>query len=426
MKKTSTLGVAAMLAVGSAFAQTPTVAVGGLVQVWYTQMLDNNLRLNSGAPYYNLRGEFKENTFTLRRSELKISGSVTDDVSYEVMIDPSINTTSADATKPNSSYNPTILQDAALLWKIGGGFELKAGQFKNLQTYEGLTSSSELLFAERSQIGRVFGDKRDRGAALAFANGDPKEFAVKATVALFNGMNDLAGGKASDNNAQKDAVARLDFTVASAHKFGIYTLQGSTDQVDKGSQIAYTFPAGTDTPSATAVLEAKDKTTNLGAYYTLQTGPFLVTAEYMTGQLGRRYASLGTAAAGTAALRQHLDQKFTGYYVTGGYTLANHSFLLRYDMLNYNSGNDWYTSYNPYTDNATGSLNADYTPKFTEITVGYTYAWKPEKVKSANFKINYIARSKNFLKPNGATNINGPQTGEQGGNTIVAAFQVAF
>jgi len=61
--------------------------------------------------------------------------------------------------------------------------------------------------------------------------------------------NDLAGGKASDNNAQKDAVARLDFTVASAHKFGIYTLQGSTDQVDKGGQIAYTFPTGTDTPS---------------------------------------------------------------------------------------------------------------------------------------------------------------------------------
>lgn len=54
------------------------------------------------------------------------------------------------------------------------------------------------------------------------------------------------------------------------------------------------------------------------------------------------------------------------------------------------------------------------------MTIGYTYAWAPEKVKAANFKLNYIARSKNFLKPLGT------ETGEQGGNTVVAALLVAF
>jgi len=427
MKRTSTFGVAALLAVAPAFAQTPTVAVGGLVQIWYTQMTDNNLRLNSSAPYYNLRSEFKENTFSVRRTELKISGKISDDVSYEAMIDPSIATTSFDATKPNASYNPMILQDAALIWKMGGGFEVKTGQFKTLQTYEGNVSSSELLFAERSQLGRVFGDKRDRGAILSLGQGDPKDFAWKGSVALFNGVSDLASGKANDTNSQKDLVARLDFTAAGVHKFGLYTLQGSTDQTDKGTLTSYNFAGRPASAIDAEILGNKDKTTNIGAYYAFQSSSWHLSAEYMTGLLGRRYGSVGTTTVATAALRQHLDQKFVGYYLTGGYTVSNHTFLVRYDMLNYNSGDNWYTAYNPYTmKDATTPLGADYTPKFTEITVGYTYAWKPEKVKAANFKLNYIARSQNFLKPNTINTVNAPQTGEQGGNTIVAALQVAF
>ncbi len=144
----------------------------------------------------------------------------------------------------------------------------------------------------------------------------------------------------------------------------------------------------------------------------------------MTGLLGRRFATL--AASAPTAKREHLDQKFTGYYLTGGYTTGNHTFLARYDLMNMNSGDQWYTAYNPYTQSAPGTpllvngAPVDYSPKFTEATLGYTYAWIPAKAKVANFKLNYIARSKNFLKPFGT------QTGEQGGNTLVAAFLVAF
>lgn len=407
-----TLGLAALAVIAAVPASAQAPKISGLLQVWYSQMLDSNLRLNAKEPggYFNLRSEFQENTFSIRRSEIKIAGSITDDIDYEVMVDPSINT---------GATNPTILQDAAIHWKIGSGFDLKVGQFKNLQTYEGTMSSSELTFAERAQLARQFGDKRDRGAALGYGAGDPKEFAWRATVALFNGMNDAIAGKGSDTNAQKDLALRLDFTAAKNHRFGAYTLQGATDQADKGALAAKTFAgAAGSVPSTASILDAKDKTTNLGAYYVYQDDAWMFSGEVMTGQLGRRYASVGAAGA---ASRQHLDQKYFGAWLTGAYTTGSHTFALRYDTANYNQGDDWYTAYNPYTQSAVGvSTGNDYTPKFTEITAGYTYAFKPEKVKAANLKVNYIARSKNFLKPRAG------QTGEQGGDTLLVAFQIAF
>lgn len=415
MKRIPTLGLAALAALPLS---AQTAKIGGDLQLWYTQMMDSNLRYNSSAPggYYNLRSEFKENTLTVRRAEIKVSGNLLEGIDYEVMFDPSIST---------GTTNPMILQDAFLTWKPAPGIDVKAGQFKNLQTYEGLTSSTEILFAERSQLGRTFGDKRDRGVAFGASFGDPKDFSGKATVAVFNGMNDAIAGKANDANAAKDFVVRLDFALGKAQKFGVYTLQGSTDVPDKGNPPAsIAANPGGAWPSQAAIYDSKDKTTNLGAFYAYQDGTWTVTAEYMTGLLGRRFATL--AASAPTAKREHLDQKFTGYYLTGGYTTGNHTFLARYDLMNMNSSDQWYTAYNPYTQSAPGTpllvngAPVDYAPKFTEATLGYTYAWVPAKAKVANFKLNYIARSKNFLKPFGT------QTGEQGGNTLVAAFLVAF
>ena len=415
MKLSTMLGMAGLTLAASLPAAAQTPKVGGLVQVWYTQMQDNNLRINSAAPggYYNLRSEFKENGFNIRRFELNVSGSITEDISYFGMIDPSINTSSANAANSNASYNPTLFQDLFITYKYDTA-QLKVGQFKTLQSYEGNLSSSELIFAERSQLGRVFGDKRDRGAVASYGFGDPKEFGGKLSVGLLNGVSDLASGKIGDTNAQKDYVGRLDFNLGSVQKFGFYTLQGGTDQTDKGGLLAKTFTGG-NPPTSADVLSGKDKTTNMGAFYVYQDSNWHFSAEYITGLLGRRFPSVGLQAG--AAGREHLDQKFTGYYVTGGYTFGQHAFALRYDLLNYNSGNEWYSAANPYQTSVT-----DYSPKYTETTLGYTFAFKPELVKAANLKLNYVMRSKNFLKPNALAG----QTGEQGGNSLVAAFQVAF
>ncbi len=416
MKPFRTLGaVALVLAASHLTAQT--VKLGGDVQFWYTQLLDTKPRLNSSvtpgnsAGYYNLRSEFKENTATVRRAEIKLSGTVVEGVEFEVMLDPSISV---------GTTNPVILQDAFITWKLMPGLEIKAGQFKNLQTYEGLTSSTEILFAERSQLGRMFGDKRDRGLALSQAFGAPGNLAGKATLAVFNGMNDAISGKGNDSNAQKDFVGRLEFALGKTQRFGVYTLQGGTDLADKTGSSAAPVPLPY-WPTQADVYGNKDKTTNSGAFYAYQDGTWTFTTEYMTGLLGRRFPTLGAGIK-----REHLEQKFAGYYLTGGYTTGCNTFLFRYDLMNFNNGNQWYTPYNPYTQTAPATAilangaAVDYTPKYTEVTLGYTYAWIPKTVKAANLKLNYIARSKNFLKP-----FTG-QTGEQGGNTLVAALLVSF
>lgn len=395
MKKILYTSLGLALAGGLAQAQSPTFS--GLLQVWYSQMTDNNLRLNDTAKYFNgARSEYKENGFSIRRAEIKMAGKVADDLTWEIMIDPTI----------NSSATNNLLQDAVIIWKPAKSIELRMGQFKNFQTLEGVASSSELQLIDRSQMANAFGDVRDRGAVASYLFGDTKGLAGKASVGVFNGQ-----GKLNDSNAQKDFVGRLEFTYGKTQKFGIYTLMGSTDQADKGALAAKTF-SGTPAPTAAEILDNKDKTNQFGAFYQYQDSAWYGAAEAITGVLGRRFASVGTAGA---AGREHLDQKFFGLVLTGAYTRSAHTVHLRYDTLNYNSGDQWYGTTNPYKGATT-----DYTPSFSVITAGYTYAFNPTKVKAANFKLNYIARSKNYLKPRAG------QTSEQGGDTLLAQFQIAF
>ena len=415
MKRTPLLPLVALLAAGAlpAAAQDATPKISGLLQVWYTQMMDSNLRLNSAATtngnkYYDMKN-VGENGFTIRRAEIHVKGAIPglEGFSYEFNIDPSINT---------SASNPTILQDATITYK-NGPFAVTAGQFKNLRTYEGVWSSSALIFAERAQLSRKFGDARDRGVAVAYGFGD-KEFGGKATLAVFNGMVDATSGKSSDTNAQKDFVGRLEFNAGKTQKFGFWTLQGGTNQADKGGLVALTF-AGANAPSATEILDKKDETQQYGAFYVYDDGTWHFDGEILNAKLGRLFPSVGTAAG--AAKREALDQKALSYYVTGAYTTGHHTFALRYDFMNWNQGDSWYTDYNPYTESAPGvSRGVDYTPKYTEITAGYTYAFNPKSVKAANLKVNYIHRSKNFLAPRAG------QTGEQGGDSMILAYQIAF
>jgi hypothetical protein len=433
-------GLGLMLAGLAAPAQD--MKVGGDLQIWYDQMLNGNLRSNAtslgtavgGRSYYNLRSEYKENGLTLRRAEISVTGKILEGVEFAALIDPSINT---------STSNPSILQDAYILYKPVKNLEFKIGQFKDQQTYEAiLVSVTELLFAERSQMGRYIGDIRDRGMTASYLVGDPKAWSLRGVLGVFAGGSATVKTastatttgitKASDANAQRDFTFRLDATWGATQKFGVYTLQGTTDYADKLSAPlaarAFTAADASRKPSDAAILANKDKTTSLGCYYAYQDAHWHFSAEYITGLLGRRFPSVENVSGTTAdaALREHLDQKLTSAYVTGGYTVGAHSFLARYDLMNFNSGNDWYTAHNPYTTKTDGTpltvngAAVDYTPRYTELTLGYTYAFNPAKVKSANIKVNYIARSRNFLTP-----VPG-QSGAQGGDTLMVAFQVAF
>lgn len=411
MKISRLAGLATLLAAG--FAQAQAVKFdGALIEFWYSQMLDNNLRLNSTASagaskYYGLNALFQENTFAIKRSEVYLSGKITDDVSWNMMFDPNNST---------SSVGNNVLHDAVITWNVAKGFTLKAGQFKMPTTYEAtIIGAREILFWDRNQLNRNFGDKRDRGIWASYAYGDAKGFQGKLNVAVSNGTtDDGSGGKNNDGNAQKDFTFRFDGGYGSAHKFGVYYREGVTNLKDSTS-LAATIPATwtVSAPTSSQIKDNKDKTTLQGAFYAYNTSQWYFDAEYATGLLGRRYPTLFAAAA--APSREYLDQKFAGYCVTGVYKMGQHWLLARYDLMNFNSGDNWYTATNPYKTTTT-----DYSPKYTELTAGYNYVFVPTKQSMGKLKLDYIIRSKNFLTPRTG------QIGEQGGNSFVASLMVAF
>lgn len=408
---------AAALAVGPLTAQD--VKLNACLDLWYTQMLSSDLRKNTEfGNYYPLRSEFKENGFSIRRAEIYLSGKITEELSWNLMFDPNT-TTSTPAWGQKNAATPTILADANLTWKFYPGFELKLGQFKAPTGYEAtLIGSPALLFYDRGMINRQFNDRRDRGAQVSYAFGDPKAFGAKAVVMVSNGTSDWDFGRGNDQNAQKDFTGRLEMNYGAEHKFGLYHRTGSTDQADKDTLRAASTFGGAPVPADVDVLGNKDKTTTSGAYYYFDNAKWHGSVELMTGLLGRRRPSVQatTSTVPFAASREHLDQKFLSYVVSGAYKFnAQHWVTARYDFANYNSGDQWYGAANPYK-----TATADYTPKYTEIVLGYNYNFVPTKWTQANVKLNYIMRSKNFLRPYAS------QTGEQGGDSLVCAFQLAF
>ncbi|HEX4845648.1 MAG TPA: porin, partial [Geothrix sp.] len=337
---------------------------------------------------------------------------ITDTWSWNIMFNPD---------NAANTVGNNVLQDVVATWAPGNGFEVKAGQFKMPTTYEAtMVAAKDILFFDRNQVNRVIGDKRDRGIWASYKYGHAESFTGKVSLAVSNGStDDGSGGKtAVDANAQKDFMGRFEGTFSKEHKFGFYYRDG-VHAVKDINTVAGTF-AGVTPPTAAEVRDNKDRTTLMGAYYAFTNESWYADAEYATGLLGRRFPSLFAAGA-PAAGRQHLDQKFMGFAVTGVYKMGQHWLLARYDVMDYNAGDDWYTAYNPYTETAVGvSRNADYSPKFTELTLGYNYVFVPTKSSYGKLKFDYILRSKNFKQPIA------PETGEKGGDSFVVSLQLGF
>lgn len=125
---------------------------GLLLQGWY---LGDDSAQASGNSY--LGNPTGVNTFRLRRAEIKLSGKVTPAWGYEVMIDP------AKTQSFSAGGDDKILQDLGITYLGLKGHEFTLGQKKIAITEEGLRSSSDLDFAERSRITRIIGDQRQAG-----------------------------------------------------------------------------------------------------------------------------------------------------------------------------------------------------------------------------------------------------------------------
>ncbi len=400
-----------------------TIKVGAVLETWYTQMLDDNLRRDAAptaAPYYAngaMNPAFKENTFYLRRTNLYLNGNLGDRMTWSVMFDPTTSGTSSPAATSN-------LQDAWMACAITRQFSVRIGQFKMPMNIEStLISASKILFYDRSMTARMWAEKRDRGVLAIYSVGDPHALAAKINLGVGNGMTDSSATfKANDNNAQKDYSFSVLATYGTDHSFGGWYREGETDVKDVGL-VAGAF-SGVNAPSAAQVIDNKDKTTNLGVYYVYDTAKWNGSVEMSTGLLGRRYPSVFVAgtAAGTVPGRQHLDQKFMSYTLSGAYKMGRHWFTARYDFINFNQGDDWYTATSPYTTNTTTGVATgnDFSPKYSEAILGYNYLFTPAKYVDGKIKFDYVHRSKNFLAPRVG------QTGEQGGDSLVMSVEVGF
>lgn len=89
-------------------------------------------------------------------AEIKLSGKITKAWGFEVMLDP------AKTQNLTAGNDDKILQDLAVSFGLKG-HEIAIGQKKIAMTEEGLRSSSDPHFSERSRITRVIGDQRQAG-----------------------------------------------------------------------------------------------------------------------------------------------------------------------------------------------------------------------------------------------------------------------
>lgn len=174
-------------------AEAPKIKTGGLLQMWYQYD-------NSGSP---------EDTFRLRRAEIKLSGDLTPLASWAIMFDPA--QVREDDTKKSGSNitdvgRKSVLQDFLISIKPFSFLSFDFGQGKTPFGMEGLESSAKLDLIERASIASQFkwADYRDIGLTI---KGDVDVFGVKIQPAL--GLYNGEGQNKLDANLPMDFAGRL-------------------------------------------------------------------------------------------------------------------------------------------------------------------------------------------------------------------------
>jgi len=236
-----------------------TLSVSGLVQVWY-QHIQNDSRgiivptvnnalfplVPGGAPQPEPNARFDNDTFRVRRTEIRFSLDITENVSAFMMIDPAreANTTftpvpanpnhNAYFNNPNlsdgggrqlgNSIQPQVMQDAYIQYHdIVPHHDFQIGQFKPPSGEEAWRNSGQLDFVDRSMVTAI-NNVRDIGVMVhgswfdtVAKKGDAPTPQFQYWFGAFNGPNGtvltdpelVEGGNRSDDNNCKDFCWRL-------------------------------------------------------------------------------------------------------------------------------------------------------------------------------------------------------------------------
>jgi len=324
-------------------------SIGLLLQGWFTGTTDTRFSATATSPGFKPSGEDNagSSTFRLRRAEMSYDGSLAKIVKYRAMIDPTIiqnGPIAVSGTSPNETVTvKDILQDA-YVGVVVPWHEVRLGQFKLPLTMEGYGSSGKLDFAERSLMGRTFGDQRDIGVMIL----SDKVPHVEYEIALVNG----AGKNVYDNSPHKTGVFRA---VATPYK-GI--------SVGGSAQLGGVFNTG-----AGKMLHRN----RAGVEAALEMHGVSLKAEYMAGVDGQFSSTSGLSANRPA-----------GYYVTGGYRYQNWQGVVRYER--YVSDNPTSTEECRVAPNA-GSSRCQ---KNRGIAVGVNYDVDTSILNSAKLQLDYV------------------------------------
>lgn len=226
-----------------------SLTLNGLLQFWY-QFAD---------------GETPDDTFRLRRSEVKLSGAVTPSVPWAVMIDPAqvreddTKTVSVTGSNVISSVGrKSPLQDFLVTLKLHPSSSIDIGQYKVPFGMEGLESSAKLDLIERSTMASQlkWADYRDIGLTY---KGDFKVGGAKIlpAVGLYNGE----GQNKLDVNDAVAYAARLVVKPIEALHLGVARYSGKTGSAEADNE-------------------------RTGGEIKIAVNPVTVYGEYMTGESG--------------------------------------------------------------------------------------------------------------------------------------------
>lgn len=185
-----------------------------------------------------------DDTFHLRRLELKFSGAINPQFDWVVMIDPAkllkLNVSKNGGNVVDVDQSSRILQDAFVTWKINQNTRVEIGQQKVPISLEGLQSSSALDTIERALFmsqGKL-ADTRDTGVQLKARCGD-----FELTGALLNGLGENMN--TNDNNQTKAFGSRIVYKPKSLSGLhvGVSAIGGSSINGAKrerfGAELAY-------------------------------------------------------------------------------------------------------------------------------------------------------------------------------------------
>ena len=236
------------------------IRTGGLLQVWYAQG----------------DGGF-QNTFRIRRAELKLAGDVSSRARWAITIDPArLLTTTSSTTDVNGisfvtgttvNQSSRILVDAYLGLALSPHLELDAGQLKiplglegGIQSPAALETVERALYTSDRARGGIYGDSRDIGLLLRGPANDDFDYAL----GYFNGVGESQND--TDHNRAKAVAGRVAARMPFLHELwlGASGAMGTSSAPD-------------------SVIRRR-----AGAEARLIAGPILVKSEYMSGRDANR------------------------------------------------------------------------------------------------------------------------------------------